>query len=198
MHSTHIKNHGSVSPVPGIEPGFEDRVRRQRGSRTPRRNQGGSYAKAAFHSVKFETAQLNRQFSNDTQKQQPVQWPPLPTTTPPVPPTPNRIPLKSNKDEYLNTYNEFAPDTVPYGIGQTVSNATLRAAFGSSPIFHSASEQNMQVNHDDQPDRAEEELEMMKSLSLVEMLHVMGGGDIPKSRTPSPIFTIQGGTSSEA
>ena len=35
-------------------------------------------------------------------------------------------------------------------------------------------------------DPEQAELEVMKSLSLVEMLHVMQGGDVPTSNTPSP------------
>jgi hypothetical protein len=169
-----------ASRPPGLEPGFEDRIRRQRSRGGARR--GGSYATAAFHSVQNETAALNRQYSGDSV---PSQWPPLPQSPPRHSVAPASTPFHSpshensasfdDEDDSSSTYS--LPETVPYGIGMVVTNAQLCAAFGPSPIFQMGPAF-------EEPDSADAELEMMKSLSLVDMLRVMQGDDVPETQTP--------------
>jgi hypothetical protein len=164
----------------GLEPGVEDRIRRQRSRGGARR--GGSYATAAFHSVKHETAQLNRQYSGDSAQ---TQWPPLPQSPPrrsiaPAP-TPSHSLVTHEKtasfDDDYDLYADFAPDTVPYGVGMGVTNAQLCAAFGASPIFQTGPAF-------EDPDSHDAEMEMMKSLSLVDMLRVMQGVEVTQMQTP--------------
>ena len=177
---------GGVAARPhGLEPGVEDRIRRQRGRGAGWRR--GSYSTAAFHSVKHETTLLNRQYSGESAQ---TQWPPLPQS-PPLPlvapaPTPFHFSATHQRPVSFNDNNDshadLAPDMVPYGVGMTVSNAQLCAAFGPSPIFQVGAAPG-EASSFSSPD---EELEMMKSLSLVDMIRVMQGAEVTQIAAINP------------
>ena len=178
---------GGVAARPhGWEPGVGDRIRRQSSRGGARR--GGSYSAAAFRSVNHETSLLNRQYSGDSAH---TQWPPLPQSPPrhsiaPAP-TPFHSPVTHEKTTSFNDNNDshayLAPDMVPYGVGMAVSNEQLCAAFGPSPIFQIGVASG-EPSSFSSPD---EELEMMKSLSLVDMMRVMQGAEVTQMAAAAPL-----------
>lgn len=181
------------SPAYGrSEPGVGDRVRRQQSRRR-------SYATATFDTVR------NRAFTQDNYYRQQAGEQPRAFRHPsPVKSTaPRRVADVSHHNEMHPMFDypaDIRPEIRP---NITVTDAQIRAAFGPSPIFGSTLTGNplspealifipalppspifVPPSEDD-----DDELESMKSLTLNEMVAVMHGAPVPKSKTPSPDVT---------
>jgi len=176
------------SPAYGrTEPGVGDRVRRQQSRRR-------SYANATFDAVR------HRAFTQDDYYRQQAGEQPAAFRHPsPVKSTAPRRVLDVSYHDDLHPMSEYPADIRPdMSPNITITDAQIRSAFGPSPIFGSGffgqplAPASMLPALPPSPirvpssDDMEDDLECMKSLTLEEMVAVMHGAPVPKSKTPSP------------